>query len=132
VLNALDRWVSKALGAEFNEHPQFGLGGTNIKTVWAKLRQRLQEVGYEVLLPSARDILFEIADVVMGVLLVVDAMNDTNPVAVELCSRYLNEHGLVDGRIMVNERRLGCSLELNQKIVYGDDKGNTFTSQSKL
>jgi alkylation response protein AidB-like acyl-CoA dehydrogenase len=132
VLNALDRWVSKALGAEFAEHPQFGLGGTNIKVVWAKIRQRLQEVSYEVLLPSARDILFEIADVVMGVLLVVDAMNDTNPGVMELCSRYLNEHGLVDGRILVNERRLGCSLELNQKIVYGDDKNNTFTSQSKL
>lgn len=132
VLNALDRWVSKALGAEFAGHPQFGRGGTNVKVVWAKLRQRFREVGHEVLLPSARDILFEIADVVMGVLLLVDATNDTNPAAMELCSRYLNEHGLVDDRILANGRNLGGSLELNQKTVYGDDMGNTFTSPSKL
>jgi alkylation response protein AidB-like acyl-CoA dehydrogenase len=135
VLNALDRWVSKALDKEIPEQTKFGRGVKNIKAAWAKLRQRFREENHEVLLPSARDVLFQIANVIMGVLLVVDATSDMNPAAIEICERYLKEHGLVDDEILESKRNLGDSLEINQKIVYGKeskDVGKSFTSQSKL
>jgi len=135
VLDALDRWVSKALGAETAKNIQFDHDRTNIKTVWISLRQRFQEENHESLLPSARDILFQIADVVMGVLLIVDATSDLNSAAIEICERFLKEHGLVD-EIPGKKRNLtGSSLELNQEIVYGEDSreiGKSINGQSKL
>jgi len=131
VLNAVDRWVSKALGNEFVKNSQSDPATTAVTFAWRTLRDRIREHDHEDLLPSARDILFKIADVVMGVLLVVDAADDMDPARTEICFRYVKEHSLAGDRTP-EKKSLKDSLELNQQIVYGEDVGKSFTGKSKL
>jgi hypothetical protein len=131
VLNAMDRWVSKSLGQGIGDL-EFSRAKTYINTVWGTLRDRRGRESQEVLLPSARDILFQIADVIMGILLIVDAENSKSPSAMEVCFRYLNEHGLSDSKALGSQSQLKDGLELNQKIVYGDDMERSFTGHPKL
>jgi alkylation response protein AidB-like acyl-CoA dehydrogenase len=131
VLNAMDRWVSKALGKGVG-HPEFAGAKTDISTSWETLRDRCGRESYGSLLPSARDILFQIADILMGVLLIIDAENDTTPSAMEVCFRYLKGRGLSDVEALGNQSHLKDGLDLNQKIVYGDGMEKTFTGHPKL
>jgi hypothetical protein len=131
VLNAMDRWVSKALAKEIG-HPEFARGKMDIISTWSTLRDKIRTESHEHLLPYARSILFQVADVIMGVLLIVDAENDKKPPASELCFRYLKEHSLSGGNALGNGSEPKGGLKLNQEIVFGDDLENHLTSQSKL
>ena len=131
VLNAMDRWVSKALAKEIG-HPEFARGKMDIVSTWSTLRDKIRTESHEHLLPYARSILFQVADVIMGVLLIVDAENDKKPPASELCFRYLKGHSLSGGNALGNGSEPKGGLKLNQEIVFGDSLENHLTSQSKL
>ena len=128
VLNALDRWISKALGNSVGPSP-FASAKRDITTTWGTLKDRLRKESHEKLLPSARDILFQISDIIMGVLLIADSENDKNPAAMEVCFRFLEEHALARSGAL---RNLEGGLKLDQQIVYGDGMEKPFASQSKL
>jgi len=128
IINAMDRWVSKALGKGFGTS-QFASAKTDIIATWETLRDRCHRESHEHLISSARDILFHIADIIMGILLIVDAECDTNPAAIEVCLRFLKGHGLAAGGAA---KGLEGDLKLNQKIVYGDGMEKKFAGQSKL
>jgi alkylation response protein AidB-like acyl-CoA dehydrogenase len=131
VLNALDRWVSKALGSEIIS-PRFDYARSAIGSAWETLKEKIQKHDHEVLLPSARDTLFKIADMVMGVLLVIDAAEDMNSATVEACFGFFKAHGLTDDETLGGKSTLKQSLELDQKIVYGDDIDKSFIGHPKL
>ncbi|KAN0110611.1 acyl-CoA dehydrogenase/oxidase C-terminal [Hyaloscypha variabilis] len=128
VLNAVDRWISKALGAGVGR-AQFAGAKTAIAAAWGTLRDRAQKESHEQLLPSARDILFQISDIIMSVLLIVDAEHDANPAAIAVCFRFLKRHSLTNRGA---PESLEGDLGMNQKIVYGDGARTSSTAQSKL
>jgi alkylation response protein AidB-like acyl-CoA dehydrogenase len=128
LLNAMDRWISKVFRNSFGSSQLDGAKSAII-TTWGSLRGRIRSESHEELLPSARDILFQIANIIMGVLLIVDFENDTNPAAMVVCLRFLVEHGF-DSRGA--SRKIEGGLELNQKIIYGDGMEEAFIGRSKL
>ncbi|KAE9372463.1 acyl-CoA dehydrogenase/oxidase C-terminal [Stipitochalara longipes BDJ] len=129
VLNAMDRWIFKARGKGIGS-AKFAAAKAGIATKWGVLSGRIRKESHEGLLSSARDILFQVADLVMAVLLIVDAEHDKNSAATEeVCFRFLKGHGLVSRGAPENlERELG----MNQKIVYGNGIGRISSGQSKL
>jgi Acyl-CoA dehydrogenase, C-terminal domain len=131
VLNAMDRWVSKA-PVKGSGHPEFARGRVDIISTWSTLRDKIRRESHEQLLPYARSILFQVADVIMGVLLIVDAENDLKTPTTELCFRYLKGHSLSGGVASGNDSEPKRGLKLNQEIVFGDNMENYLTSQSKL
>ena len=126
VLNAVDRWISKALDG--------GVGLTKfaktaIITAWETLVDRTGTESHEQLFSSARDILFQISDIVMAVLLIVDAEHESTSARVEVCFRFLKGRGLFEGG---TEESLEGNLGMNQKIVYGGDGCRPSTVRSRL
>lgn len=126
VLDAIDRWVSKALFEGITGQPRLSRAKTDVTARWETLKDSCRKETYQALLPSARDILFQIADIIMGVLLIIDAENDANPAAMEVCLRFFKDHGVASSR---NSSGTG-DLRLNQNIVYGDSAEES--SKSKL
>ena len=126
VLNAVERWISKALDKDVGLTKS---AKPDIITAWGMLRDRIGKGSHESLLPSARDVLFQIADIIMAVLLIVDAEHDSTPAAAEVCYRFLKGRGLFHAGA---EESLEGNFRMNQKIVYGDDVCRTSTGRSKL
>lgn len=86
----------------------------------------------EELLPSARDLLFQIADVIMGVLLFVDARSDSSPSSREVFLRFLEDKSIANkiaSDVAISSQK---NLELNQEIVFGGNPISLSATQSKL
>lgn len=132
VLNALDCWVAKALDSVLIEAIQSADARKAISVKWVELKRRLLQGNQEDLLASARDILFEVADVVMAVLLIVDSENDMSPAAMEVCMRFLEGHGMACRKFSTAEGSSKDILALNQTIVYGEDLAQPARGQSRL
>lgn len=118
VLEALDRWITESLGYTALKGPVHQ--ATLAAASWSRLRHSVSNSSSEALLTNARDLTFDIANTVMGTLLLVEAGNDSDPAAVEICTRFLSEKGIVDPQ---EQRDGGMSarlvLGINQEIVYG-------------
>jgi alkylation response protein AidB-like acyl-CoA dehydrogenase len=132
VIGALDRWVQKALGRSETKGVGLENERKNIAQTWGHIRDTLKSGSSEDLLPLARNLVFKLADIVMGVLLVVDAELDANPAIKHICSRYLEEPEALHGIGPDSEGNWKDSLELNQKIVYGSESDTNARNLSKL
>jgi hypothetical protein len=132
VITALDRWISKALS---NARPGAPVRGTEKLTIshsWRVVRDKVRARTAEEQIPFARHLLLEIADVVMGVLLIVDAESDMDIAATSLCTRFLNLKGITPQHADIRDWPVRDGLELDQKIVYGGTVDTVFANRSKL
>ncbi|RFU33617.1 hypothetical protein B7463_g2727, partial [Scytalidium lignicola] len=129
VLSALDRWVNKAVGRRdgvLAEEKKF------IYQAWREIRKQLDEGDQSNLTSAARDIMFRVGDIIMGVLLVVDASSDMNPAFIHICKRYLKEAGISSGTTRAIVKTSKETLELDQLIVFGQAANKPYLHQSKL
>ncbi|KAI0157201.1 very-long-chain acyl-CoA dehydrogenase [Xylariaceae sp. FL1272] len=89
---------------------------------WATLKARLESNTQEDLLYYARDVMWGLAEILMAVLLALDAESDNSEVAREMCRRYYEKKGFQgspkQSAGLVTHR---ASLEMNQLIVFGID-----------
>ncbi len=130
VMSALDRWISKSLSTIERVTPNSDVKSSLISKTWITIRNELTINAVTTLLPKARDLLFRISDVIMGVLLLIDSESDQDIVALNMCSSFLGQHIFSPASI---ERSQETTLEQNQKIVYGNEDINySDASLSKL
>jgi alkylation response protein AidB-like acyl-CoA dehydrogenase len=132
VIAALDRWISKGLNNARPGAPVRGTEKLNISHSWRVIRDKVRAHTAEEQIPFARHLLFEIADVVMGVLLIVDAESDMDVAATSVCTRFLSLKGITPQHAHIRDWPVRDGLELNQKIVYGGTADTVFASRSKL
>ncbi|KAH7381999.1 hypothetical protein BKA64DRAFT_713242 [Cadophora sp. MPI-SDFR-AT-0126] len=119
VLDALDRWITTSLRSSMLKHLAHQ---TALATFWTRLRQSISEGSSEDLLSKARDLTFDIADVVMGTLLLVEAESDPDLASLEVCTRFLLDEGIFKREEIRNYGTSAIAvLGINQNIVYGDD-----------
>ena len=116
VLDAVGQWILKALGST-TLHP-LQSEKSLLLTSWQKLQEKFVTTSANELLPRARQLLFELSDITMGVLLIADAEIDGNEAAMAVCSRFLQNH--LDMSTFASSQA-HQSLALNQRIVYGED-----------
>ncbi|KAH9207051.1 hypothetical protein DL95DRAFT_528095 [Leptodontidium sp. 2 PMI_412] len=119
VLDALDRWITKSLKDSALKNP---VHETAIVASWSRLRESISTCSSEDLLSKARDLTFDIANIVMATLLLVEAGTDTDPSVTEICTRFFTDKriALPEGSRKV---RLSASstLKINRDIVYGNE-----------
>ena len=121
VVGALDRWIAKSLSGRSTEEGKIILGS------WKGVKDILKFSAVEDLLPQARDLTFKLADIVMGVLLVVDAEVNPDPMIATITSRFLKSGG---GAAIAGGWK--DTLAVNQKIVYGEASDGNKSAMSKL
>lgn len=119
-INALALVISS--GAEDAE-------SAHITKQWEALRAQLETDAQEELLQDARGILWKLAEILMAVLLLLDAKSDDGPAIREMYQRYLASRGLLTGQA-AGLGRTQASLELNREIVFGAD--HTMARASRL
>ncbi|KAG4441009.1 hypothetical protein IFR05_003516 [Cadophora sp. M221] len=119
VFDALDRWITKSLKDSTSNNP---IHETAIVTTWSRLREFISTSSSEDLLSKARDLTFDIANIVMATLLLVEAGTDSDPAAMEIYTRFLRDKriGLPEGP---RKSAISASSELriNRNIVYGNE-----------
>jgi hypothetical protein len=125
---ALDRWISKVLSATRPNASVLEKEKFHISQSWKVIRDKAQLRTLEEQLPFARHLLFEIADVVMGVLLIVDAESDNEVAPMSVCRRFLGLRGITPQHARIRDWPVRDGLELDQKIVYGR-KAETYKSK---
>ena len=105
------------------------------------MRRRIEGHTQEQLIPEARDILFQVAEILTAVLLQVDAASDGDPVVAEICKRHWAKTQIaVASKTTVALPRdpaaLKAELKKNQTIVFGssglDPNGDNREPDSKL
>ncbi|KAI0431899.1 very-long-chain acyl-CoA dehydrogenase [Xylaria sp. FL1042] len=90
-----------------------------IATQWGLLRARLEASTQEDLLPSAREILWELSEILIAVLFLLDVKTQDGPVVREMCQRYFTSRGIATSQGRCSDKAQP-SLELNRAIVFGD------------
>ncbi|KAK0111057.1 hypothetical protein ONS95_001437 [Cadophora gregata] len=119
ILDAIDRWITISLSRWVLEHPTHQAA---LAAFWSQLRQTISQSSPEELLPRARDLTFDIANVAMATLLLVEAESDINSASLEVCTRFLLDKAIVkDGESRDEKILPPTELDINQRIVYGDD-----------
>ncbi|PVH71415.1 acyl-CoA dehydrogenase/oxidase C-terminal [Cadophora sp. DSE1049] len=119
VLGALDRWVTASLRLLALKHP---LHHAALAAFWSRLRGSISGSMTEELLPKARELTFDIANVIMGTLLLVEAESNSDLASLEVCTRFLLDKGIVTREETRNDEISATAvLGINQRIVYGDD-----------
>ena len=113
-LDALIR-ASGIASAEGSER----LGGWRPVKAWEAVRDRFARESQEQLMGDAREILWVVAEVLVTVLLFVDAESDGSPVAEDVLRRF------------IAIKKLGCAgrsegdrLRKDQLIIYGEDESS--------
>ncbi|KAH8815448.1 hypothetical protein F5884DRAFT_178869 [Xylogone sp. PMI_703] len=129
VLSALDRWVAKSVGTQDGDLAE---EKKSIYQEWQELRKEIGAGDQASLTPSARDIMFRVGDVIIGILLVTDASQDMSPAFSHVCQRYLREAGISKNNGPVRVKSLKESLALNQSIVFGEEASKSSLYSSKL
>jgi alkylation response protein AidB-like acyl-CoA dehydrogenase len=132
VIAALDRWISKALSNAQPGAPVRGTEKLSISHSWRIIRDKVQARTAEEQIPFARHLLFEIANVVMGVLLIVDAESDMDVAMTSVCTRFLSLKGITQQHTHIRDWPVRDSLEVDHKIVYGTTANTSFDNKSKL
>lgn len=118
VIASLDRWITKTLTSPSGKNVDSDLArmGKAISQMWSALKNLITTCSTETLLPSAHDLLFQIADVVMGALLVADVQTDVSEAGKQMCRYFLQQKRTFGGRY--SDKKQG-SLKLDQEIVFG-------------
>ena len=100
-----------------------------IQEVWEGLMARVEKEGVEGLLGDARGWVFRLAEVLVAVLFMVDAVVNPGEEIEEMCRRYLVKKGFLEEG---GEGRL--DLAMDQAIVYGAGRvpGQEAAAGSKL
>lgn len=129
VLDALDRWVRNSLS---RVDSKFAKEKESLSGTWGKLRRQLEGGDQESLTVSGREIMFNIADIIVGILLLADAQQDMDPAFLTITRRYLNEAGITQGDSEYAAKSVKATLELNQIIVFGNPANRSEQSISKL
>lgn len=115
-LNALDDFIKSAFEFEGKvPKPQ----DWNPLIPWQDLKERISRESQEELMGDARDILWNIAELLVTVLLYVDAASDGNTAAEDIFYRFLEGKGVV-----IKRSRTSPAEELirDHAIVYGTEK----------
>jgi hypothetical protein len=132
VMAALDRWISKALSNARPGAPVRGTDKLSISHSWRVIRDKIQARTAKEQIPFARHLLFEIANIVMGILLIVDAESDMDAAATSICTRFLSLKRITPQHVHIRDWPVRDGLELDQKIVYGGTAETHFANKSKL
>lgn len=129
-IEALDSWVDKGLNRK--SRATMIDEKKSVWKAWTGVKKTLESGNAERLLPQARELVFRLADVVMGVLLITDTESDSDATIGQITSRYLNQAGMMSVGD-VPEMRIGKdSLKLNQEIVYGCRLESSLSVGSRL
>lgn len=119
-LDALEDFIRTA--SVFNEQTPRTAEWNPIK-VWNDLRTRIASTSQSDLMGDARDILWDVAHILISLLLQVDAYSDGNLVAHDIFERFIED------KFAQMPRNKGYStrekLERDLAIVYGDDSTNS-------
>ncbi|KAH7333134.1 hypothetical protein BKA65DRAFT_40425 [Rhexocercosporidium sp. MPI-PUGE-AT-0058] len=119
VLDALDRWILKSLKNSVSKNSAHELA---LLAAWSGLRESISGDSSEDLLPKARDLTFDIANTVMATLLLVEAGTDSDPAAVEICTRFLIDKSIIASEASrKGDISAGSTLKINRDIVYGKE-----------
>ena len=114
VMSALDEWVSSLLGTES------GLGeqGLIVEGWWKSFKSTAEKSEKEEMEMISREMMEKLADVVMGVLLVVDVRRDGDKVAGEIAEMWIAER---DGRNVTaaENGRWQNKAARDRRIVFG-------------
>lgn len=88
-LSALNRWILKAVSsAKIVDPPMEHAKGSLIQR-WGTWMGSLSGMNSEELLPLARDMLFQISDVIISFLLFVNGQSESSPASTEVLFRFL-------------------------------------------
>ncbi|KAF4982897.1 hypothetical protein FZEAL_1593 [Fusarium zealandicum] len=87
---------------------------------WGDLRRRIERESQADLMGDAREVLWAVADLLVSVLLYVDASSDGDAVSQDLFIRFLEEKGIVKKRARISAKE---QLARDIKIVYGSAAG---------
>ncbi|CZR58870.1 related to acyl-CoA dehydrogenase [Phialocephala subalpina] len=131
-LKALNQWLMKATSSGKVGDLSVGHAKESLIQRWRTLIATITATSSEELLPSARDLLFQIADVIMGVLIFVDARSDSSPSSREVFLRFLEDKSIANkiaSDVAISSQK---NLELNQEIVFGGNPISLSATQSKL
>ncbi|KAK7413398.1 hypothetical protein QQX98_007700 [Neonectria punicea] len=90
--------------------------GWNPTKEWDGLRNRIAQETTGELMAEAREILWAVGDLLVSILLYVDAGSDGDAVAQDIFLRFLETKGVVGGRVKVS---VGQELARDIAIVYG-------------
>ncbi|KAE8443599.1 hypothetical protein EG329_001532 [Mollisiaceae sp. DMI_Dod_QoI] len=132
ILGALDRWITKVLSSRTVADPTLESAKELLLQTWQTLKTSITQRASEVLLTSARDLLFQISDIVMGVLFLADAQTNSSPLSTHMCLQFLKERRIIKGEYSQNDLSWQRNLELNQEIVFGNRTVLLSDSKSKL
>jgi hypothetical protein len=92
-------------------------GVEGVRAVWEVLQKRIGKGVLEELLPDARGLVFQLAEVLIAVLYMVGAAVHPGAEIEEMCRRYL-----VNKRFLEEEGGGRKDLAMDQAIVYGAGK----------
>ncbi|KAF8859687.1 hypothetical protein BDZ45DRAFT_742019 [Acephala macrosclerotiorum] len=118
-LKALNRWIMKAVSNGQVVNTSIVYTKESLVRRWETLMGLIISLSSEELLHLARDLLFQISDVVMGVLLYVDVQTDESPASTQVLLRFLEEKGITQRESSVITTSPLKILELNREIVFG-------------
>jgi alkylation response protein AidB-like acyl-CoA dehydrogenase len=96
------------------------LGLESLVIQWQKLQDKIKMASMEQLLPEARDLVFGIAQVLIGLLVCVDAASDGAPEAKAMATRFLAQRGFASLDV-TEDGSLRNGLDMDCRIVYGND-----------
>lgn len=91
--------------------------GAAIIQRWKETKRKIEATAQEDLMSSARDLLWETAEILIGTLYLVDAGLDGDARIREMCERFLVSKGFAEAS--VGRRSRENELALNQSIVFG-------------
>lgn len=122
-VEALDAFIrgSRVEALEGSER----LSGWKPVKAWEGVKARFARESQEELMGDARDLLWVVAEVLITVLLVVDAESDGSPVADDVLRRFIAIKKLGGEDVAAGAGRSeGGRLRKDQLIVYGEDSGS--------
>lgn len=115
-LDAIESFLQKA--SAYQGHGKVVAGWDPLRR-WQSIRQRVVSGSQNELMGDARDILWEMAQLLIAVLLQVDARSDGNPTAGDIFERFVQEH-FIEGRSAT-----GTGLDRDSAIVFGSSEPST-------
>lgn len=116
-LDALESFVMAA--SAYQGHGQ-GVSGWDPLCKWQSIRQRIDGTSQNELMGDARDILWDVAQLLIAVLLQVDARSDGNRVSCDIFERFVREH-----QLRAQPVRGASTFERDFAIVFGRPKPST-------
>ena len=112
-LDALEGFFQKT--SKYQGHGQTAASWDPLRR-WRAIRERIANGSQSELMGDARDILWDVARLLIAVLLQVDAQSDGNAVASDIFGRFISEH------FVTSQSAQTASLERDAAIVYGSPK----------